>query len=419
MESLESQEFLRSLEAAVGADAAVRVIAAMKGEASVSVRLNPSKAAAGTLEILDGATRVAWCDCGRILAERPVFTLQPYFHTGAYYVQDSSAMFVGWLFRDLLRRFSGRPLRVLDLCAAPGGKTTDIAASLREVCGDDFLLVSNEVMRQRASILSDNVAVWGDPNVVVTSCDPKAFAAVDSFFDIIVADVPCSGEGMFRKDPKAVEDWSPETVELCAQRQRRILADVWPALREGGMLLYSTCTFEPAENDLNLRWAAEELGGTIVPPANPFGVRTTAHGHLLLPGEVPGEGQWAGCLIKGGAFIDCRRPVSVSASMDVLRRFRPLRMGVRQGETKGKDFVPDPDWALSLSFDRSRYPEIEVDRQTALRFLHRDTLVLPDAPAGYLVLTYGGLPLGFVKNLGKRCNNLHPQSRRIRMDIKI
>lgn len=416
MESIDSELFRQSLESVIGKEDAGAAIAAMHSDPSVSVRLNPSKPTSSPLPILTGSTGVPWSEYGYILAERPVFTLHPLFHAGAYYVQDSSAMFVGWLFRSLLPRLVHRPLRVLDLCAAPGGKTTDLAASLREVCGDEFVLVSNEVMRQRASVLSDNVALWGDPNVVVTSVDPKAFACLDGFFDVIVADVPCSGEGMFRKDPKAVEDWSPDTVALCASRQKRILADVWPALREGGLLVYSTCTFEPSENDDNLSWAASELGGSVIAPENPFGIRTTRCGHLLVPGEVPGEGQWAGALVKGE---DAGRSANLSAtaSMDQLRRFRPLRMGVNKGEMKGKDFVPDADWALSISFDRNVYPEAEVDKKTALSFLHRDTIVLPEAPLGYNVITYRGLPLGFVKNLGRRCNNLHPQSRRIRMDI--
>lgn len=416
MESLDSEIFRESLASVLGEKDAAMAIGAMHSDPSVSVRLNPFKPTSSPLPILEGASSVPWSSHGYILTARPVFTLHPLFHAGAYYVQDSSAMFVGWLFRSLLPRFGNRPLRVLDLCAAPGGKTTDIAASLREACGDDFVLVSNEVMRQRASVLSDNVAIWGDPNVVVTSVDPKAFAALEGFFDIIVADVPCSGEGMFRKDTKAVEDWSPETVSLCASRQRRILADVWPALRDGGALVYSTCTFEPAENDDNLSWAASELGGDIVRPENPFGIRTTACGHLLVPGEVPGEGQWAGALIKDSGSSSYTE-LSVTSSMEQLKRFRPLRMGVNKGELKGRDFVPDADWALSISFDRNAYPEVAVDKRTALGFLHRDTLVLPDAPLGYNVLTYRGLPLGFVKNLGKRCNNLHPQSRRIRMDI--
>lgn len=410
--------FLKSLESVLGSADAAKAAEALTGESSVSVRLNPFKQLkGGPLPILEGSSPVPWSPYGHILVTRPVFTLHPLFHAGVYYVQDSSAMYVGWAFRKLLESFPERPLRVLDLCAAPGGKTTDLAASLREACGDDFLLVSNEVMRQRASVLSDNVAVWGDPNVAVTSVDPKAFASLPGFFDIILADVPCSGEGMFRKGPKAVEDWSIDTVALCASRQRRILADVWPALREGGALLYSTCTFEDAENDSNLEWAASELGGEIVPPANPFGIRTTRHGHLLVPGEVLGEGQWVGALFKDSPAHASHPSLSVEASMEELKRFRPLRAGIREGDWKGKDFIPDPDWALSISFDRSRYPEAAVDKQTALHFLHRDTIALEDAPTGYNVITYRGVPLGFVKNLGRRCNNLHPQSRRIRMDI--
>lgn len=410
--------FLKSLESVLGSADAAKAAEALTGESSVSVRLNPFKQLkGGPLPILEGSSPVPWSPYGHILVTRPVFTLHPLFHAGVYYVQDSSAMYVGWAFRKLLESFPERPLRVLDLCAAPGGKTTDLAASLREACGDDFLLVSNEVMRQRASVLSDNVAVWGDPNVAVTSVDPKAFASLPGFFDIILADVPCSGEGMFRKDPKAVEDWSIDTVALCASRQRRILADVWPALREGGALLYSTCTFEDAENDSNLEWAASGLGGEIVPPANPFGIRTTRHGHLLVPGEVLGEGQWVGALFKDSPAHASHPSLSVEASMEELKRFRPLRAGIREGDWKGKDFIPDPDWALSISFDRSRYPEAAVDKQTALHFLHRDTIALEDAPTGYNVITYRGVPLGFVKNLGRRCNNLHPQSRRIRMDI--
>lgn len=416
MESVDSEVFKQALEAAIGIGDASKAIEAMHSEPSVSVRLNPSKPASSALPILDGAVPVPWSPYGYMLKERPVFTLHPLFHAGAYYVQDSSAMFVGWLFRSILGMFPQRPLKVLDLCAAPGGKTTDLAASLREVCGDGFLLVSNEVMRQRASVLSDNVAVWGDPNVVVTSVDPKAFAQFEGFFDIVVTDVPCSGEGMFRKDAKAVEDWSPDTVSLCAARQKRILADVWPSLKAGGALVYSTCTFEPAENDGNLLWAASELGGEIIPPHNPFDIRTTSCGHLLVPGEVPGEGQWAGALIKSGTPYG-GHALSVASSMEALKRLHPLRMGVNKGEMKGKDFVPSADWALSIAFDKEAYPSAEVDKQTALKFLHRDTIALPDAPLGYNVITYRGLPLGFVKNLGTRCNNLHPQSRRIRMDI--
>ena len=321
-------------------------------------------------------------------------------------------MYVGHIFRNLLdscESLRGK-IRVLDLCAAPGGKTTDLAASLRERFGDDFLLVSNEVMKQRASVLCDNVNIWGDPNVVVTSVDPAAFASLGGMFDIIVADVPCSGEGMFRKDSRAVEEWSEEVVALCASRQRRILADVWPALRKGGLLIYSTCTFEEAENDDNLEWGSRELGGTVFTPRDEFkGVRVTRSGNMLVSGEVPGEGQWVGALRKTSDSEESRADIS---------SLRLLRNGVSHGEIKAGTLVPDPDWALSIDFDKNAYPMVPVDKQTALSFLHRDTIVLNNAPKGYLVLTYRGLPLGFVKNLGSRCNNLHPKGRRILMDIK-
>lgn len=377
---------------------------------SVSIRLNPFKGGDGPA----GET-VPWNRHGRMLDGRPSFITDPLLHAGCYYVQDSSAMFPGHIFRRELRRM-GNPsgLRVLDLCAAPGGKTTDLATSLREACGDDFMLVSNEVMKARARVLCDNVALWGDPSVCVTGVDPAVIGRLlPDYFDIILADVPCSGEGMFRKDPRAESEWSPELVELCAARQKRILADVWPALRGAGVLIYSTCTYEDAENDANLLWAAEELGGEVLPAEDAFsdwGVKVTSCGNLLKAGEVPGEGQWVGALVKAAGGGSRRSGGDLSA-------LRPLRPGIPGPQRKGKDMVPHPDMALGIFFDKDSYPCAEVDLQTALRFLHRDTIVLPDAPAGYNVICYRGHPLGFVKNLGARCNNLHPQGRRILKDI--
>ena len=378
-------------------------------EASVAIRLNPFKGMDGP----DG-TPVPWSPYGRILSERPSFITDPLMHAGCYYVQDSSAMFVGHVFRRHVGRTGIREgLHVLDLCAAPGGKTTDLAASLRELCGDAFTLVANEVMKARTGALLDNVALWGDPNVIVTSVDPAVIGrCLPGCFDVIVADVPCSGEGMFRKDARAREEWSPAVVDLCAARQKRILADVWPALREGGLLVYSTCTYEDAENDANLRWAASELGGELLDPDGSFagwGVRETSCGNLLRAGEVPGEGQWAGALLKTASS-----PRARSCDYSVLR---PLRNGIPAPVQKGKDLIPHPDQALSIFFDRGAYPCADVDLQTALRFLHRDALVLPGAPLGYNVICYKGHPLGFVKNLGSRCNNLHPVGRRILKDI--
>lgn len=397
----------------------------------VSIRLNPFKGCDGP----EGSP-VPWSPYGRILPERPNFTLDPLFHAGCYYVQDSSAMYVGHIFRKLLSGpglLSGRsatiplqPLRVLDLCAAPGGKTTDLAASLREMCGDAFELVSNEVMAKRVRILADNVAAWGDENVKVVSADPSVIGReLPDYFDVIVADVPCSGEGMFRKDPRAEKEWSPELVQLCAARQKRILADVWPALKAGGLLVYSTCTYEDAENDANLEWAASELGGEIIPPENEFesyGVQLTRHGNLLRAGESLGEGQWVGAMRK------TETPAATAPAEEGLdiryRHARPRAIKLRPGlppsgaghSPKSGLSVLRPTELSIQSFDTST-PRVELDLQQALRYLHRDSFPLPQAPLGQILVCYRGHPLGYMKNIGSRCNNLFPKNRRILMDV--
>lgn len=451
--------FRKYLEEAIGSDNALVAFSAFESPAPSSIRCNPFKSG-----ICPEGRPVTWNAYGRILPERPVFTLDPHFHAGAYYVQDSSSMFVGHAFRRLLESAGkpvGRPFRVLDLCAAPGGKTTDLAASLREVFGDGFILVSNEVMKARAGVLADNVALWGDPNVVVTSDDPRAFAAFPGFFDVIVADVPCSGEGMFRKDEEAQRQWSEDNVALCEARQRRISADVWPSLRQDGLFIYSTCTFNKYENDSNVQWIASELGAECLLEDDLLhageGVIKTALGYSLVPGHVEGEGQYCSALrkisevefreirlkaarpsktqtlpegivagllrvkavvrLKGETVIAV--PENISSDLALIEQaLHVISAGCAVGTLKGKVLVPDADLALSLMYDRTAFPEAEVDRDTALAYLHRDAITLPDAPKGYVAVVYGGLPLGFVKNLGNRCNSLHPQSRRIRMNIK-
>lgn len=411
MEGIEDRVLMDILSRAVGPEKARVAFEALSQDPSVSIRLNPYKLLSDQ-KGLDIVTKVPWSEYGVMLPERPRFVLDPLFHAGCYYVQDSSAMIAGHIIREHLDRFEGlgRPVRVLDLCAAPGGKTTDIAASLRGRFGDSFQLVANEVMRDRAAILSDNVAIWGDPNVVVTSCDPKAFALMEGYFDIIVTDVPCSGEGMFRKDPRAVEDWSPETVSLCSSRQKRILADAWPTLRQGGLLVYSTCTFEESENDANVEWAASELGGEVIDYeySGLPGIIPTRTGGLLVPGFVQGEGQFVSILEKTAPSGKSR------AGVEALR---PLRNGLEKGSFKGKDFIPSADWALSINPPLDEYPSVELDIDTSLRFLHRDGIFIEGQPEGYLIVCHEGHPLGFVKNIGKRWNNLHPRNRRIRMDI--
>ena len=453
------ESFRKYLEEAIGSENALVAFSAFDAPASVSVRANPFKSG----RIPEGR-KVAWSEHGRILPERPQFTLDPHFHGGAYYVQDSSSMFVGHVFRTLAARMSlpqDRPVRILDLCAAPGGKTTDLAASLRTMFGDRFLLVSNEVMKQRVGVLADNVALWGDPNVVVTSDDPRAFSSLTGFFDIIVADVPCSGEGMFRKDEEAQNQWSEDNVALCEARQRRIIADVWPSLACGGLFIYSTCTFNRYENDGNVAWVAEELGAEPLLKEDVAGgyegVIKTGLGYSLVPGFVEGEGQYCSALVKTGdcAYVESRQrqgraarpaplpkglerlldrelsfrqkgdvvtavPSSLAQLVGILEQsLHVVAAGCAVGTMKGNVLVPDADLALSLMLDRTAFPSVEVDRNTALSYLHRDAITLPEGTErGYVLICHEGLPLGFVKNLGNRCNSLHPQSRRIRMNIR-
>lgn len=459
-----SEIFRSYLQEAIGQQNASVAFSALEQPASVSVRRNPAKS--GSLQFA-GAENIPWCQDGFYLEERPVFTLDPLFHAGAYYVQDSSSMFVGHIARKIIGKFKDRKvLKVLDLCAAPGGKTTDLAASLRAVRNNDFILVSNEVVKQRASVLASNAAVWGDPCVVVTSDDPVRFAGMEGYFDIILADVPCSGEGMFRKDKDAMDQWSPDNVKLCQGRQRRIVADVWPALADGGVLIYSTCTFNRFENDDNVQWIAEELGADFVfedkssDDACFQGVFRTKYGFSLVPGLVKGEGQYCSALIKAGRgeylssasnlkhdllysqkirkkgpalpsglFSDCVRTVQKGDMVKVIpetvadeaialeSRLHVLLSGCAAGIIKNGTLVPDADMALSVVFNRDAYPVADLTLDMALSFLKGNTLFLPDSGKGYVTICYDSLPLGFVKNLGNRSNNLYPKGRRIRMDI--
>lgn len=470
--------FRNYLEEALGPEKAQVAFSAFSQAASTSVRINPHKVPA--TEIFPEAVPVIWSKTGKILKERPLFTLDPLFHSGAYYVQDSSSMFVGKVFRTILeseyqgRDFGSEPLKVLDLCAAPGGKTTDLASSLRDFCGSGFLLVANEVMKQRVQILADNVAIWGDPNVVVTNSDPADFSGLSDWFDIILTDVPCSGEGMFRKDVEAQRQWSEDNVALCASRQRRILADVWPSLADGGTLIYSTCTFNRHENDDNVSWLSQQMGADPVFESEDRGllydgVIRTGLGFSLVPGFVPGEGQYCSAVRKnqgefshrpaqyrpaqyrpaqshqkaarkGGkdipmvampAFTEpavCKMKgeliIAVPENINSLVCFledslRVVQSGCAVGTVKGKDLVPSADLALSGLLAQEAYPYEELSREDALKFLHKDAIVLKTPHKGFVVVRYCGLPLGFVKNLGNRSNNLHPQSRRIRMDINI
>ena len=280
-------EFINGLRESLGLQRADRILAALAAEPEVSVRVNPFKLTLAALRTHFGelaGDAVPWApEEAFYLRKRPSFTMDPLFHAGAYYVQEASSMYAGVLFERAMEGLGRRNgLRVLDLCAAPGGKTTQLLSHL----DDTSLLVANEVVPARAAVLAENVARWGCSNVAVTQSDPSAFSPLRDSFDVVVADVPCSGEGMFRKDERAVSEWSPAAVRLCAARQRRILGDVWPALASGGYLIYSTCTFNRLEDEDNVAWICAELGGTC------------GEMRHFYPGEERGEGFFAALIRK-------------------------------------------------------------------------------------------------------------------------
>lgn len=439
-------KFLEFLLQATGEDLFPLVKEAIESSSPVtSIRLNPFKPlppeiqsfANNAIEMND---RVPWCSDGYYLPERPFFTHDPSLHAGAYYVQEASSMFLEIL-RPLLNSFTEKPIRILDLCAAPGGKSTHLIS----MAPPESHIVVNEVVKNRLPALKENIIKWGVHSVNITSREASAFASrslESQQFDFILVDAPCSGEGMFRKDPVAIKEWSEESVMMCAKRQRSILADIWPALAPGGYLAYSTCTFNIYENDLNLKWLREELGalpadlathpGSPVP--NPGIIAGKEGGFRFFPGLVRGEGFFFALFRKPSGESSGESSGQSSGQPFEKLSKKPFSQTSHHsfGQTSGKqsykqsakqpnshlqkksDANPQivPEDAFSILPDK-RFPTVELTKEDALSFLARRTIVIKDAPLGYLLVTYGGLPLGYVKNIGTRANNLYPMNWRI------
>ena len=397
--------------------------------------------------------RVPWCAEGVYLKQRPQFTLDPLLHAGCYYVQEASSMFLA----EVLRQHVEGKVAMLDLCAAPGGKSTLALQTLPQ----GSLLVSNEPVRTRSNVLAENLSKWGNPNVIVTNAYPTDIARSGAMFDVVLCDVPCSGEGMFRKDEDAIGEWSVQAVDRLWRLQREIVAEAWKMLRPGGLLIYSTCTFNLHEDEENVRWIAEEYDAEIlsvdisdewnITPSLLEGFNKPVY--RFIPGVAKGEGLFMAALRKGDTTIlptrkekrgrkkngnqqrtalplagDDWQQMSLGDKILALpcalvpyyedflaARVRMVKAGVAIGTVKGKDLVPDIELALSDSLATGSYTEYEADLDTALSYLRKEALVLPpDVPRGYVIVTYQHHPLGFVKNLGNRANNLYPQEWRIK-----
>ncbi|ERJ77025.1 hypothetical protein J5A56_10545 [Prevotella melaninogenica] len=391
----------------------------------VSIRLNPFKLSEDTNKINPALTpqSILWCKEGFWLKTRPNFTFDPLLHAGVYYVQEASSMFLSYVLHYWIKQ----PVVALDLCAAPGGKTTCARTSLPA----GSLLFSNEPIGKRAQILAENVQKFGHEDVVVTNNYPRDYKKTKLRFDVIIADVPCSGEGMFRKDPQSIEEWSPQNVENCWQLQRSIIADIWDNLKPGGILIYSTCTFNAHEDEENIAWILNEYDAELlsVPTEETWNITGSLIDNPLkdgrdfpvyrfIPGKTRGEGIFMAIIRKRGEHeaLNSKTTIDIDKAItEARKRLRILSHGVKEGIQKGKNVIPDHTLALSFSAEKSAYPNIEVDYQTAIAYLRHEAIVLSsDAPRGIVLLTYKGYPIGFAKNLGNRANNLYPQEWRIK-----
>ena len=516
-------EFIERTRQLMGEAECNALCRALQADESVSIRTNTGKNAPAPPQ----AHPVPWTDNGFYLNRRPAFTFDPLFHAGFYYVQEAASMFIA----QAVRRYVNRPVVMLDLCAAPGGKSTLV----RNCLPQGSLLVANEVMRARSQVLAENLIKWGNPEVIVTNNDPADFSRLEERFDVILTDVPCSGEGMFRKDDRAISEWSSEGVELCWKRQRRIVADIWPCLKQGGILIYSTCTFNREENEDNVAWIASTLGAEVLPvdTETEWGITGNLTGedfpvYRFLPHHTSGEGLFVAVLRKkpdseagnfcfigentrreeadgchagnGGewfadgispsgdseeekpASVYSRRTIAETIYTDAERRgrkaegfrkggkgkamqkgskvsgvsfpketeawiqhagnfsfrmedtlaiaipadyagfydelkesLRILHAGITLAELKGKDWMPSHTLAMSTVLCKDAFPQTDLTLAQALSYLRREAIILDSSvPKGYVLVTYRHVPLGFVKNLGNRANNLYPQEWRIR-----
>lgn len=460
-------QFISLTQELLGQSDSQNLIDSLIEERPISIRLNQEKIGRYKVGITgEGMLEIPWCRSGYYLDTRPTFTYDPLFHAGAYYVQEASSMFLDQVLKQYLRKENG--LIALDLCAAPGGKTT----LLRSVLPENSLLIANEIVSKRAHILSENLLKWGHSDVIVTNNASEDFTQFSHLVDVIVADVPCSGEGMFRKDEMAISEWSIENVEKCWVRQREIIKNIWPTLKPGGLLIYSTCTFNTKENEENVSWIMNSLGAESLSVDMEESWKITnsfidgQNSYRFFPHKTKGEGFFIAALRKSTCEEDLCQIVlpkekkkkkktaqeaitehlfSVCSDWikddskayqsiiynDIfyvfpkkyllyLQLFQKHKMHIIHAGTpisylKGKNCIPHQALALSNLLNPRLFESVEVSYQTAITFLRKEAIVLPAMTSkGFILITYKNMPLGFVKNIGNRSNNLYPSEWRIR-----
>ncbi|MCR4582400.1 MAG: hypothetical protein K5764_02445 [Prevotella sp.] len=413
------EPFVQQTRQLLGQERFNRYLSAFSQETPVTIRLNPLKCYHMPR---DFESRVPWCNTGYYLRERPSFTFDPLLHAGLYYVQEASSMFVAHVAKSLMPNAEA----VLDLCAAPGGKST----LLRTIIPSESVLVSNEPNAKRAQVLSENIQKFGHCKCIVTNNYARDFHHPEFLFDLILADVPCSGEGMFRRDPATIEEWSQDAVKRCAALQREIITDIWPCLKPGGVLIYSTCTLNTQENEENVKWIQEHFNAQLLGVDVPAEWNIT--GSLLpgfcgpvyrfIPGITRGEGLFVAALKKEGhntSHFEAQQKALFNTfetmEFAALRHLNVLHAGTPEITLHHKQEIPAQALALSAKLDRSQWPTAPLTWNEAVNYLRGEALLLhQDTPKGFVIVTYKDISLGFVKNIGSRANNLYPDAWRIR-----
>lgn len=382
VKSVIPEDFRRRMAEELGEDEAERLVASLDEEPAVSIRINAAKCRPDTRRKLeewaDGP--VTWCEDGLRFSHRPEFITDPLLHAGVYYVQEAGSMYYQTLLREILEgeEDNGRPLNVLDLCAAPGGKSTAMLNALHR-SGRQYTLVANEYDRRRVMILAENLQKWDDREVIVTNSDASRLGRLEGLFDIVAVDAPCSGEGMMRREPMARAQWSDRLVADCAALQRQIVEDVLPALREGGYLIYSTCTFNREENEENVAYFTDELG--LTPVGSP---------RRFMPHQCECEGLFVALFRKNWGKIEVK----------------PLLKAIQKNKVQV---------VYVANKDEEEHPYVDLSRDAALDYLRGQALTLPaDTPRGPVRIGFDGYPLGLAKNIGSRANNLYPKEWRVR-----
>lgn len=442
------EKFIENITELLGYDDAKLFFTSLSSEPPISVRYNPYK----RREELNHR-QVAWSSNGYYLTERPKFTLDPLFHAGVYYPQEASSMFLEQYIEKASSEM-GSDLAILDLCAAPGGKSTHLSALLK-----DSIVVANETIKSRAKILSENISKWGIGNVIVTNSDPEKFDTLQGVFDIVVIDAPCSGEGMFRKDPLSRNEWSEESVKLCAARSRRIISNAYNSLREGGILIYSTCTYNTQEDEQTVEWMAKtyNLENFSISPPTEWGITKSDVSNIecfkFMPHRTEGEGFFITAMQKtesekiiGSSKIksielaskqqtaETKRWITNSDNYAIItynntiyciaqkhlnilnivkNNLYIINFGTELGQFFSADFKPSHPLSLFIDGNDTILPKVEVDLTTAQEYLRKNTIEPTLFEQGINTVSYQGQAIGYIKRVGARCNNLYPKEYRI------